>query len=145
MVNKIKIEKVCDGVKVNEMNGAMLAFVGDAYYDLKIREMLIKSGINKANRFHKCAVFYVSAKAQASVLYEWIDKGILTESELEIVRRGRNAKTGAVPKNTDVIIYRHSTAFEALIGYLYLKEEFERLDELILEAIEIRKRDEDNE
>jgi len=131
-------------MNVDGMNGAMLAFVGDAYYELKIREMLIKQGINKTHRFHKLSVFYVSAKAQSQILHELMDRGVLTDQEVEVVRRGRNVKTGTIPKNTEIMVYRQSTALEALIGYLYLKEEWERLDELIWQMIEIRKKDEEN-
>ena len=131
-------------MKIEAMNGSMLAFVGDAYYDLKIREMLIKNGINKSKKFHQLAVFYVSAKAQSSILQHLIDENYLTDEELEIVRRGRNVKSGSVPKNTDVIIYRQSTAFEALIGFLYLTEQFNRLDAVVSRCIEIRRKDEEN-
>lgn len=131
-------------MNVDGMNGAMLAFVGDAYYELKIREMLIKQGVNKTHRFHKLSVFYVSAKAQSKVLLTLIDQGFLTEQELEIIRRGRNVKTGTVPKNTDIMVYRYSTALEALVGYLYLKEEWSRLDELMSQVIDIRNEDEEN-
>lgn len=131
-------------MNIESMNGAMLAFVGDAYYDLKIREMLIRRGINKAKKFHQLAVFYVSAKAQSKVLQELIAQDFLSEKELDIVRRGRNVNSGSVPKNTDVIIYRQSTAFEALIGFLYLTEALTRLDEIITYSIEIRRKDEEN-
>ncbi|MCL1990667.1 MAG: ribonuclease III [Defluviitaleaceae bacterium] len=129
-------------MNVEAMNGSMLAFVGDAYYDLKIREMLIRRGINKSKKFHESAVFYVSAKAQSKILQRLIDEDYLTDEELVIVRRGRNVKSGTVPKNTDVIIYRQSTAFEALIGFLYLTARFARLDEVVLYCIEIRGEDE---
>lgn len=131
-------------MNVDGMNGAMLAFVGDAYYELKIREMLIKQGVNKTHRFHKLSVFYVSAKAQSQILHELVEQEVLTDQELDVVRRGRNVKTGTVPKNTDIMVYRQSTALEALIGYLYLKEEWGRLEELMLQMIEIRKKDEEN-
>ena len=125
---------------IEAMNGSMLAFVGDAYYDLKIREMLIRKGINKSKKFHQLAVLYVSAKAQSKILQQLIDKDYLTDDELDIVRRGRNVKSGSVPKNTDVIIYRQSTAFEALIGFLYLTEKFDRLNSVVAYCIEICER-----
>jgi len=131
-------------MNIEAMNGSMLAFVGDAYYDLKIREMLIRKGVNKSKKFHQLAVFYVSAKAQAKILQQLIDEDYLTDEELNMVRRGRNAKSGSVPKNTDVIIYRQSTAFEALIGFLYLTEQFTRLDAVVSYCIEIRRKDEEN-
>jgi len=129
-------------MNIEAMNGSMLAFVGDAYYDLKVREMLIRRGVSKSNRFHRLAVFYVSANAQSKILNQLIEEQFLSDSELEIVRRGRNVKSKSTPKNTDVIVYRQSTAFEALIGYLYLNGNTERLDEVINHCIEIRKEDE---
>jgi ribonuclease-3 family protein len=71
------------------------------------------------------------------VLKVFFDKNLLTEEEHVIVRRGRNAKSGSIPKNTDVQTYRYSTAFEALFGHLYLQGEHERLTELVQEAINI--------
>ena len=129
-------------MNIDAMNGSMLAFVGDAYYDLKVREMLIRRGVSKSNRFHQLAVFYVSANAQARILYQLIDEHFLTDDELEVVRRGRNVKSKSTPKNTDVIVYRQSTAFEALIGYLYLSENRDRLDAVVSRCISIRKEDE---
>jgi ribonuclease-3 family protein len=131
-------------MNIEAMNGSMLAFVGDAYYDLKVREMLIRRGVNKSKKFHQLAVFYVSAKAQSKILQQLIDEAYLTDEELTIVRRGRNVSGGSVPKNTDVIIYRQSTAFEALIGFLYLSEKFDRLNAVISYCIKIRREDEEN-
>ena len=125
-------------MNVNQMNSTMLAFVGDSFYDLKIREMLCRKGINKPSRLHQLAVKYVSAKAQAAMLKHLIQEEILTETELEIVRKGRNTKSRSIPKNTDVLTYMHSTAFEALIGYLYLSNQNERLDRIVLYTIEFK-------
>ena len=118
-------------MEVKTMTGAMLAFVGDAYYSLKVREMLMKQGINKSEKFHRLAVFYVSAHAQAFVLDSLLEKNQLSTLELDIVRRGRNVKSNSVPKKTSHAIYAKSTAFEALVGYLYLNGELERLNEII--------------
>ena len=125
-------------MEANQMNSTMLAFVGDSYYDLKIREMLCKSGVNKPNRLHQLAVKYVSAHAQATTLAYLIEIEFLTEKELEVVKKGRNTKSRSVPKNTDVLTYAHSTAFEALIGYLYLTEQFDRLDAIVSKSIEYK-------
>ena len=122
------LEKAREKMEVNQMNSTMLAFVGDSYYDLKVREMLCRRGINKPHRLHQLAVKYVSAHAQATTLAYLIEENLLTEKELEVVKKGRNTKSRSVPKNTDVLTYTHSTAFEALIGYLYLTEQAERLD-----------------
>jgi len=129
-------------MNVDVMNGAMLAFVGDAYFDLKVREMLMGRGINKSKKFHEMTVFYVSAKAQSKVLLHLIEEGFLTEDELDIVRKGRNVSGGTVRKNTDVIVYRQSTAFEALIGYLYLSKQEDRLSTVVERCIDLRMEDE---
>lgn len=125
-------------MEVKQMNSTMLAFVGDSYYDLKIRGMLCRMGINKPHRLHQLAIKYVSAHAQATSLKQLIDEGALTEEELEIVKKGRNTKSRTVPKNTDVLTYMHSTAFEALIGYLYLTDQEERLETLIEKSIQMK-------
>lgn len=116
----------------NEMNALTLAYIGDAIYELYIRMYVISKG-GKPNALHKRTIGYVSAKAQANVIHMLTPR--LSEIELELVKRGRNAKSNTVPKNTDMINYRYSTGFEALIGYLYLTNQIERLEEFINEAI----------
>ena len=122
-------------MQVNLMNSTMLAFVGDSYYDLKVRENLCKQGINKPHRLHRLAVKYVSAHAQAQTLAYLVNEQLLTEHELAVVKKGRNTKSKSVPKNTDVLTYTHSTSFEALIGYLYLAENEQRLNEVVSQSI----------
>jgi ribonuclease III family protein len=122
---------------LKHINSLAIAYMGDAVYEQFIRHHLLLTGKTKPNDLHRIATRYVSAKAQASVLKVFFDKNLLTEEELVIVRRGRNAKSGSIPKNTDVQTYRYSTAFEALFGHLYLQEEHERLNELVQEAINI--------
>lgn len=106
-----------------------LAYVGDAVFELIVRQYLIAQPNHKSQHMHKQATSYVSAKAQ----HEWLNKWIphLTEGELDIVKRGRNAKSGSPPKNASVNDYRHATAFECLIGYLYMSSQTERLEQLI--------------
>ncbi|GAA0469993.1 Mini-ribonuclease 3 [Alkalibacillus silvisoli] len=116
------------------MKSLTLAYMGDVIYEKYVREYIIQKGEVKPQALHTMAVSFVSAKAQSYVLHRFLDDGLLTEQEEAIVRRGRNAKSN-VPKNTDPQTYRYSTAFEALIGYLYLNEEFERLDYLVFQAI----------
>jgi len=129
-------------MNLEAMNGSMLAFVGDAYFDLKIREMLITRGINNSKKFHQLTVFYVSANAQAMMLHSLLDMEFLTEIERAIVRKGRNVSGGTTRKNTDVITYRQSTGFEALIGYLYLLKDQDRLNQVVEMCISIRRKDE---
>jgi ribonuclease-3 family protein len=111
----------------------VLAYLGDAVYEMYIRQYLISLPNHRSHHLHKQATKYVSAKAQAKALKAWIP--ILSEEELEIVKKGRNAKSGSTPKNTDVLEYRHSTAFECLIGYLFYKHQYERLESLLQLAL----------
>ena len=122
---------------VDQLNALALAYMGDAVYEQSIREHLLRSGRVKPNILHRQSTTFVSAKAQAMVLKRLTEEGFLTEAELAVMRRGRNAKSGSVPKNTDVQTYNFSTAFEAVLGWLYLEEEQARVDEIISYAIEI--------
>ncbi|WP_182201207.1 Mini-ribonuclease 3 [Paraliobacillus salinarum] len=122
--------------KVKQMKSLALAYMGDVIYELYVREHLVTSGSKRLNDLHNAAVNFVSAKSQAKVIRYWIEQQMLTEDEQAIVRRGRNAKSGSTPKNTDVQTYRYSTAFEALLGFHYLADNVVRLQELINEAIE---------
>ncbi|MEC2304903.1 MULTISPECIES: Mini-ribonuclease 3 [Heyndrickxia] len=120
-----------------QLNSLALAYMGDAVYEEYIRHHVLLQGKTKPNRLHREAIRFVSAKAQAQVLKQMMNEDLLTEEETAVVRRGRNAKSGTVPKNTDVQTYRHSTAFEALIGYHYLSGSRERMEALIEKAIDI--------
>ncbi|MPM35655.1 Mini-ribonuclease 3 [bioreactor metagenome] len=114
----------------------VLAYIGDTVYETYIREYLITKNINKkVNDLHKSAVKYVKAKAQATIIHEIEEQ--LTEEELRIFKRGRNQKSHTSPKNADIIDYKHATGFEALIGYLHLGKEKERLEYIIEEGIKI--------
>lgn len=106
-----------------------LAYIGDAVWELYVRHYLLARGLVKPNDLQKQSVRFVSAKAQASVLGELLPR--LTEAERDIVRRGRNAKSKTAPKNAAVLDYRHSTAVEALVGYLYLTDQLKRLAQLM--------------
>lgn len=116
---------------VNTINIITLAYMGDAIYEVYIREKLIKNGIAKVEDLASAATKYVSAKGQANILKELLDKNILTEEEQDIIKRGRNNKRSSHPKHTDIITYKYSTGFEALIGYLYLSNKHARLEELL--------------
>lgn len=122
---------------VKQLNALALAYMGDAVYEQAIREHLLRSGRVKPNVLHKEATRYVSAKSQAVVLKEMLATDFLTEEEQAVMRRGRNAKSGSVPKNTDVGTYKSSSGYEAILGYLYLLGQQERTEELIVESIRI--------
>ena len=116
---------------VNLINGIALAFEGDAVYSMYIRRHLIFQGLTKPNQLHREATRYVSAKAQANLISLMLEEGILTEKEEDIYKRGRNANSHTKAKNTDIVTYRMSTGFEAVMGYLHMTEAIERLEELI--------------
>lgn len=122
---------------VKQLNALALAYMGDAVLEQKVREHLLTKGRTKPNQLHKEATNYVSAKAQSMIMYRLIEENFLTEAEIATFKRGRNAKSGSVPKNTDVQTYRNSSGFEAVLGSLYLTEQFERVYEIIDYAIEI--------
>ena len=124
-------------MNIDTINVIALAYVGDAVYEVYIRESLLKKGIVKVEELQKSATKYVSAKGQAKILTNLIDNNILTNDELDIVKRGRNNKRTNHPKNTDIITYKLSTGFETLIGYLYLSNNTNRLEE-ILNNIEVK-------
>lgn len=105
------------------------AYVGDSVYELFIRTHLINNSNAKPHKLHIESIKYVKAKAQADVLKKITDK--LTEDEKDVVRRGRNTENHHVAKNSNVADYSQSTAFEALIGYLYLTKQDERLEEIL--------------
>lgn len=118
-------------VNVKQLNSLALAYIGDAVYEVHVRNHLILSGQIRPNELHQQAVSFVSATAQASVTHHWIKEEILTEEEAAVVRRGRNAKPQSNPKNMPIHAYRHATAFEALIGYHYLEKNEARLTQLL--------------
>lgn len=116
---------------VNLINVITLAYIGDAVYEVYVRDYLIKKGIAKVEDLQKEAVKYVSAKSQCKILSHLIDNNLLTENEIDIVKRGRNYKRTSHPKNTDIITYKMSSGFEAMLGYLYLNNDKDRLDEIM--------------
>lgn len=118
-------------IKPQEISSLALAYMGDAIYEAYVRRHLLEKGIVKPHLLQKEAVNYVSAKSQSFCVHTLLQEEILDEEEKAVVRRGRNAKSNTVPKNTDVQTYRYSTAFEALVGYHYLAGNFTRLDELV--------------
>jgi len=117
-----------------ELPALVLAYVGDAVYELLIREHLVSTGLVRVDRLHSEAIKYVHAAAQARTLRAL--EGTLSEEEMAVVRRGRNAKSPHTPRSSGVIEYRHSTALESLVGYLYLKGDTDRLNHILATALE---------
>ena len=118
---------------VNIMSPLTWAYIGDSVYELYIRMHLVNNTKMKPHKLHIESIKYVKAKSQADILKKLENK--LTEKELEIVKRGRNAENHHLPKNATVQDYMYSTGFEALIGYLYLTRQDERLKEILEECI----------
>lgn len=123
----IKREKDIDSAK--QLSPLVWAYVGDSVYELFIRTTLINNSNAKPHKLHIEAIKYVKAKAQADILKKI--SSFLTDEEKDIVRRGRNTENHHIAKNANVADYAQSTAFEALIGYLYLTRQDARLEEIL--------------
>lgn len=107
----------------------VLAYVGDAVHELYIRTLLLSRGNAPVYKLHKRSIAYVKAKAQSDTVHRMME--MLTPEEQDVVRRGRNAKSGTIPKNADVADYKYATGFETLLGHLYIKGDYGRLLELL--------------
>lgn len=114
-----------------EVNVLVLAYMGDTVYENYVRKYLIKKGIGNVNDLQTESLNYVSAKSQAKYIQELIDNNLLTSDEVDIVKRARNYKTTSHPKSCDIITYKYATGLEALIGYLELSNNKERIDEIM--------------
>ncbi|MGZ9587209.1 Mini-ribonuclease 3 [Paenibacillus marinisediminis] len=111
-----------------QLNPIVLAYIGDAVYEMAIRQYVISHPNHRPHHMHKESIKYVSAKAQAAFLFKLTP--LLSEEEADVVRQGRNAKS-TVPKSANVNEYRQATALEALFGYLYYEKRIGRLRELV--------------
>ncbi|MDD4583683.1 MAG: ribonuclease III domain-containing protein [Eubacteriales bacterium] len=115
------------------INTTILAFMGDAVYEMHVREHLVHTGQIHGDKLHRAAVKYVRAEAQAEAIKGMLD--ILSQDELGLVKRARNKQITSKPKNADPLTYKWATALEALIGYLYLEGKWERMEEIIGKAM----------
>lgn len=120
-------------IKADTLSPLTLAFTGDAVFSLFVREMLVCDANRPVGELHRLSVQSVKASAQAAAMRKIMP--LLTEKETEVFKRGRNAHTSHTPKNQSGCDYHYATGFEALIGYLYLKDEEERLNLLLNEVI----------
>lgn len=123
------------------MNGLTLAYIGDAYYELKIRDYVINLGYRHVNLLHNIVVKYTSGIAQSFIIEQMMANNLIDEEEIKLYKRGRNHKSSG-RKNIDAKTYNQATGFEALIGHTYLND-LNRCNELILLAIEIINKGED--
>lgn len=134
LLGKIKKEFECKEVDVRAYSPLTLAYVGDAVYEVVIRTVIAERANRAANELHKRAVKYVQAGTQAAMITALQE--ILTEDELAVFKRGRNAKSNTSAKNASITDYRKATGFEALIGFLYLTDDLDRVLFLVKEGIE---------
>jgi len=118
-------------MNIKEINPLVLAFLGDAIYEVYIRKYLINLGICNVNDLQTKSIDYVSAKSQAGILKRMLDNNFFTEEEIDVIKRARNSKSRSHPKSCDIVTYKHATAFEALIGYLFLLNEEDRIQEIM--------------
>ncbi len=127
------LSKISPDTDYRNLSGLSLAFIGDAVYELFIRNHVLSKGEARVKDMHKDTVRLVNADFQADMTDILMPK--LREDEIAVFKRGRNAHAGHTPKNKSEAQYHKSTGFEALIGYLYLKKDFERLDFIFSEVL----------
>lgn len=121
--------------EVNQYSPLVLAYLGDTVYEIYVRTHIVAEGNAPVHKLHRRSVGFVKAKAQSDVIHVIMQS--LSQEEQDIVRRGRNAKSGTIPKNADVTEYKYATGFESLLGYLYLKGNLERLMEILKMSVSV--------
>lgn len=134
LLKTIKTEFACEDVDIRTYSPLALAYIGDVVYEIIIRTVVVERGNRAAQQLHKRAVKFVNASTQAAMMEALMEE--LSEEELAVYRRGRNAKSYTTAKNASVGDYRRATGFEALLGYLYLQDKTERVIELVKQALE---------
>ena len=133
LYDEIKEQYDLPDINPGELAPLILAHIGDAIYEVVIRTITLSKGNRPVEKVHKEAISYVNAKTQADAADLLLP--MLTEEEADIYRRGRNAKANTKAKNASIGDYRKATGFEALMGYLYLKGETDRMLELIKASV----------
>ena len=123
--------------KAAKLNANILAYIGDAIYDLHIREKIVAKGTSDVSKAHRIAIRYVSCDGQSYAARQLMKSGFLTEDEIVILKRARNHRTMSRPKNADPRDYKVATGFEALIGYLHLTGSDDRVREIVDEAVRL--------
>lgn len=128
------MEEYIKNIDIQNVPMQTLAFIGDAVYNVYIRTFLASLNNVKTGILHKESIKYVSAKGQSYIIDKIYE--ILTDDEINVYKRGRNTNVGTISKHVDVVEYKKATGFEALIGYLYITKQNERLDFLVKKCIE---------
>lgn len=134
---KQMIADIYKGADPRELSSLVLAYIGDGVFELLVRLLVLSDGNAPVNKLHKKSRAIVNAKAQAQFYFDI--KEYLTAEEAAVFKRGRNAKSFTVPKNADLMDYRHATGLEAVFGYLYLDNRLERAIALFRLGIEKNK------
>lgn len=119
-----------------QLNGLTLAYMGDAVYEIYIREYVISLGYTKVNDLHKRVIKFTSGNAQAAIVHYLLENNLLDEEEVNIFKRGRNSHVHTQRKNMNIQDYMDATGFESVIGYLYLIGNVDRVKEIVKIAIE---------
>ncbi len=119
-----------------QLSPLVLAYIGDAYYEMVVRTYVVSEGNMQVEKLHKKVTGIVKASSQAAIARYYIDTDEFTDDELAVFKRGRNSKSHTMPKNAEPADYRRATGLEAVIGYLYLEGQDKRASELILKGIE---------
>lgn len=135
MMEQVKNHGETAGHQVETMAPLTLAYMGDALFEMYMRDYLIRKPQTTIHRLHRRTVTYVNAAAQAEMVRQL--QPFLTDQEKDAVRRGRNQKSGTVPRNTDPATYRVATGFEALLGWLYYRNQLPRLMDIMSKAVEL--------
>ena len=128
-LTQIKEEFQLGEQELNSYSPLVLAYIGDCVYELLVRTLLVGKANCQVSKLHKKAIDYVKAETQAAMIAALMDE--LTEEEQDVFRRGKNAKPHTIPKNASLSDYRRATGMEAVIGYLYLEDDMERVIELV--------------
>ena len=118
-----------EAIDLRSYSPLTLAYIGDAAYELVIRSIIVEQGNAPVNRLHKRSSCLVKAKAQAEAAVKLMD--VFTEEEMAVYKRGRNAHSHTMAKNAEMTDYRMATGFEAVMGYLHLKQDYERMITLV--------------
>ncbi len=134
LLERIKQEFALKEVDIRTYSPLTLAYIGDGIYDLIVRTVVVERGNEPPNRLHRKTIGYVNAKTQAQMIEALLP--FLTEEEVAVFKRGRNAKSYTSAKNASIADYRKATGFEALLGYLYLQDKEERILELVKMGLE---------
>jgi len=129
---------------LKKTNTTALAYIGDAVYEVYVRQRTLSENPAKVDILHRKSIRYVCAESQAVAVKKLMSKNILTEEEESLVKKARNHKISSKPKNTSPITYKLATAFEALMGFLYLSGQKERMEDLIQKSFKFIEEEAEN-